>query len=159
MSGGKVALEGLRVFVVEDEFAVLLLVEDMLVQLGCAVVASVSRIAPALEIARSGAFDAAVLDINVAGEAIYPVVEILASRNVPIAFSTGYGARRGRRGLAGVADLAKTLFRRAAGARLVAGDRSGGGLRPLTRARNSAASLYVAILNGPAGRLIEPPYR
>ncbi len=92
MSGGKVALEGLRVFVVEDEFAVLLLVEDMLVQLGCAVVASVSRIAPALEIARSGAFDAAVLDINVAGEAIYPVVEILASRNVPIAFSTGYGA-------------------------------------------------------------------
>ena len=32
------------------------------------------------------------LDVNVAGESIYPLVEALEERNVPFVFSTGYGS-------------------------------------------------------------------
>jgi CheY-like chemotaxis protein len=80
-----------RVFVVEDEFAVLLLMEDMLSTLGCVVVAAASRMSEAIEQASKLEFDAAVLDVNVGGHAVFPVAEILAARRVPIVFSTGYG--------------------------------------------------------------------
>ena len=36
-------------------------------------------------------FDAALLDVNLSGETVYPVAEILAFRNIPFAFITGYG--------------------------------------------------------------------
>jgi CheY-like chemotaxis protein len=91
VSSGKSVLEGLRIFVVEDEIAVLLMVEDMLAMLGCKVAASCSHVGPALTTAQSGEFEAAVLDINIGGEPVYPVAEALAARNVPIVFSTGYG--------------------------------------------------------------------
>jgi CheY-like chemotaxis protein len=84
-------LEGLRVFVVEDEFAVLLLVEEMLADLGCEIAASAWRVAQALALLDRCALDVAVLDVNVAGEMVYPVAEALAARKIPIVFSTGYG--------------------------------------------------------------------
>jgi CheY-like chemotaxis protein len=83
-------LNGLRVFVVEDEFAVLLLIEDMLEQLGCTIAGSASRIASALEGVAQCTADIALLDVHIAGEAVYPVAEALTARNVPIVFSTGY---------------------------------------------------------------------
>jgi CheY-like chemotaxis protein len=91
VSKSEIELCGIRVFVVEDEFAVLLMVEDILGMLGCKLAASASHIGPALEAARDGAFDVAVLDINIAGDMVYPVAEVLATRKVPIVFSTGYG--------------------------------------------------------------------
>jgi CheY-like chemotaxis protein len=84
-------LKGLRVFVVEDEFAVLLLIEDMLSELGCELAGSASRVADALGMVCERIPDVAVLDVNVAGEPVYPVAEFLAGQNVPIVFSTGYG--------------------------------------------------------------------
>ena len=36
--------------------------------------------------------DLAILDVNVAGEPIYPVAEALAQRSIPFVFSTGYGS-------------------------------------------------------------------
>ena len=33
----------------------------------------------------------ATFDVNVAGEPIYPVAEVIAGRNLPLVFSTGYG--------------------------------------------------------------------
>jgi CheY-like chemotaxis protein len=79
------------VFVVEDEFAVLLMVEDMLAELGCALAGTASRMGDAVRLARELGLDAAVLDVNINGEKINPVAEILAERRVPIVFSTGYG--------------------------------------------------------------------
>lgn len=76
---------------VEDEFAVLLMVEDMLVELGCRVAGSASRLSDAVEQARTLDADAAVLDVNIHNQPVYPVAEVLAARNVPIVFSTGYG--------------------------------------------------------------------
>ena len=33
----------------------------------------------------------ALLDLNVSGETVYPVADILTAKNVPFAFITGYG--------------------------------------------------------------------
>jgi CheY-like chemotaxis protein len=85
-------LSGLKVLVVEDESSVALLIEDMLAELGCEIAASVARLAQACEWAASGAFDLAVLDINLAGEYVFPAARILSSRGIPFLFSTGYGA-------------------------------------------------------------------
>jgi CheY-like chemotaxis protein len=84
-------LNGLRVLVVEDEAAISMLLEDMLTDFGCAIVGPAARLAVALDMAQGESFDIAILDVNLAGESIYPVAEALASRNQPFVFSTGYG--------------------------------------------------------------------
>jgi CheY-like chemotaxis protein len=81
----------LRVFVAEDEFHVLQLIEDMLVELGCTVVDSVSSVRAALERVATIDADVAVLDVNLRGTPIFPVAQILRDRRIPILFSTGYG--------------------------------------------------------------------
>jgi CheY-like chemotaxis protein len=85
-------LGGLRVLVVEDEALVALQLEDMLSDLGCAVVGPAARVGQALELLRAQKVDAAVLDLNVAGELVYPVADALASQGIPFLFATGYGA-------------------------------------------------------------------
>ena len=85
------AFGGLRVLVVEDETAVAMLIEDMLAELGCTVVATASRLSRALRLLERVEMDVAVLDVNLAGEEVYPVAETLASRNIPFVFATGYG--------------------------------------------------------------------
>jgi CheY-like chemotaxis protein len=86
-------LKGLRVLVVEDETLVAILLEDMLVDLGCTVLGTAHRIAKALDLVGRTSPDAAVLDVNIAGDEVYPVAEALAARNIPFVFATGYGAR------------------------------------------------------------------
>ena len=38
-------------------------------------------------------FDVAILDVNLNGEPISPVVEVLVQRGLPFVFATGYGQR------------------------------------------------------------------
>jgi CheY-like chemotaxis protein len=85
-------LQGLRVLVVEDEAAISLLLEDMLLDFGCVVVGPAARLATALDTVQRERLDLAILDVNVAGEPIYPVAEALLERSVPFVFSTGYGS-------------------------------------------------------------------
>ena len=80
-----------RVLVVEDEYLIRMLLEDMLADLGYEVGASVGSIAEASEQATNGDFNAAVLDVNLDGKEIFPVAEILTKRGVPFVFVTGYG--------------------------------------------------------------------
>ena len=68
-----------------------MLVEDMLLDLGCEIVGPAARIPAALDLASNADIDAAVLDVNVAGQAIWPVADALSARGVPIVFTTGYG--------------------------------------------------------------------
>lgn len=82
---------GLRIFLVEDEFHVLLLLEDMLTDLGCKVVDTASTLSSALAKARTCDADAAILDVNLASQRVFPVAECLRQRGIPIIFSTGYG--------------------------------------------------------------------
>ena len=85
-----VALQGLTIMVVEDEFLVANLIEHMLEDAGCAVWGPFPRLAEAVDGAAHADCDAAVLDVNLAGERIFPVAEILARRNIPFLFVTGY---------------------------------------------------------------------
>ena len=82
-----------RLLVVEDEYLIRMLLEDMLAELGYDVAAAVGSIAEASEFATHGEFNAAILDVNLDGQQIYPVAEILAKRGLPFVFVTGYGER------------------------------------------------------------------
>jgi len=92
MDGGDAA-KRLRVLVVEDESMVAMLMEDMLADIGHEVGAVASTLDAAMEQARTGSFDVAILDVNVDGKPSYSVAEVLASRGVPVVFATGYGSR------------------------------------------------------------------
>ena len=97
----------LRVFVVEDEALVVLFLEDMLAEVGFEVGAVASRMQEALELARMGTFDLAVIDVNLDGEPSYPIAEILRQRGIPFVFATGYGSQGLDPNFAGVPVLAK----------------------------------------------------
>jgi len=85
-------LAGRRVLVVEDESMVMMLLQDMLADIGCEVTGCASRFSDAMEKARSLTFDVAILDVNLNGERTYPIAEILAARGISFVFATGYGA-------------------------------------------------------------------
>jgi CheY-like chemotaxis protein len=82
-----------RVFVVEDEIMIRMLLEDMLADLGYGVAASAGGLNEAIALARNSDFDLAILDVNLNGDAVYPVADLLMERGVPFVFSTGYGDR------------------------------------------------------------------
>ena len=84
-------LKGLRVLVVEDEMMVSMLIEDMLSDMGCTVVGPASRLDEAMELAMSSDIDCAVLDVNLGGQPIFPLADLLRERGCPFAFATGYG--------------------------------------------------------------------
>jgi CheY-like chemotaxis protein len=81
----------LRVLIVEDEMLVAMNIEDMLLDLGHEVAGIASRLGPALALARDGAFDVAMLDVNLAGDRSFPVADLLIERGIPFLFATGYG--------------------------------------------------------------------
>jgi CheY-like chemotaxis protein len=84
-------LAGLRVLVVEDEMMVSMLIEDMLTDLGCSVIGPASRLDEAFELAKTSDLDCAVLDVNLGGQPIFPLADLLRERGRPFAFATGYG--------------------------------------------------------------------
>ncbi|MEA2739023.1 MAG: hypothetical protein QOH05_2330 [Acetobacteraceae bacterium] len=85
------ALVGKRVLIVEDEMLVALLIEDFLAELGCSTVGPCGSVAMALDAIQTEVFDMAVLDVNLGGEKVYPVAEVLAQRHIPFLFLSGYG--------------------------------------------------------------------
>ena len=85
------ALKGVRVLVVEDEYLVAILIEEILQSAGCVVMGPVPRLPEALDAIDHEDYDVAVLDVNLAGERVNPVADALSERNVPFLFVTGYG--------------------------------------------------------------------
>jgi len=84
-------LAGRRVLVVEDELMIAMLVESALEDEACTIVGPYGRVSEALEAASSEDLDLAVLDVNLAGEMVFPVAEMLAKRGVPFLLLSGYG--------------------------------------------------------------------
>lgn len=84
-------LVGLKVLVVEDEMMVSMLIEDMLGDMGCHVVGPASRLDEAMSLARESEIDCAVLDVNLGGQPIFPLADLLREKGRPFAFATGYG--------------------------------------------------------------------
>jgi CheY-like chemotaxis protein len=89
-----VSLTGRRILVVEDEALVAMLVEDALLDAGATVMGPAATVAEALALLEREPHspDAAVLDLNLAGETSTPVADALAGRRVPFVVATGYGA-------------------------------------------------------------------
>jgi CheY-like chemotaxis protein len=91
MTADKKTTAGKRVLVVEDELMIRMLLEGMLTDLGHSVAAEAGGIEEALTLAKEAEFDVAVLDVNLNGKPITPVVEILVARGLPFVFASGYG--------------------------------------------------------------------
>ena len=69
-----------------------MLQEDQLRDLGYESIKA-ARVAAALCLADEAPLDAAILDVNLAGELSYPVAESLRRRGVPFIFATNHGDR------------------------------------------------------------------
>jgi CheY-like chemotaxis protein len=87
-------LLGKRILIVEDEALVAYELQLALEDEGAEVVGPALSLMKALEaVTHEGEIDLAVLDIDIAGEDIYPVAELLLQRGVPFLFHTGHGSR------------------------------------------------------------------
>lgn len=87
------ALRGWRLLLVEDDYMIAQDLEAELQGAGVEVLGPVPDIQGALDLLEAGpAPDGAILDINLGGEMVYPLADILQERNIPFVFATGYEA-------------------------------------------------------------------
>lgn len=84
-------MTSLKVLVVEDEAMISMLVEDAVEEAGHTVAATARNIGDAMEVAGSGDFDVALLDVNLNGQRAHALPVTLTARGKPFAFMTGYG--------------------------------------------------------------------
>ncbi len=85
------AIEGRRIMVVEDDYMIASELCSKLKTLGATVHGPAGSVKQALALLEpSTELDAAVLDINLHGELVYPVADALKQRGVPFVFTTGY---------------------------------------------------------------------
>jgi DNA-binding NtrC family response regulator len=84
-------LRGARILIVEDEY---LLADDLnnaLADAGAHVLGPAASVDDATAlIEKESAIDAAVLDVNLRGDMVFPLADILRDRGIPFAFATGY---------------------------------------------------------------------
>jgi CheY-like chemotaxis protein len=88
---GNPNIKGRRLLVVEDDFLIADDLANSLQELGAEIVGPAGTVEDALELLESdGVLDAAVLDINLREERVYPVASVLTQRGIPFVFTTGY---------------------------------------------------------------------
>lgn len=80
-----------RIFIVEDNEPVAMLIEALIEDLGWTVAGPATTLADALAAVCDQAIDAAIIDVNLNGEASWAVAAVLRDRGVPFLFTTGYG--------------------------------------------------------------------
>jgi PAS domain S-box-containing protein len=78
------------ILLVEDEPTVSMMLSDIILKFGHRVEGPYSRFSEAMTAAKCNNFHAGVLDINVGGEKVYPLAEVLTARKIPFVFVTGY---------------------------------------------------------------------
>lgn len=81
---------GPRVLIVEDEMLIALGLIDVVEALGGSCAAG-SRVANSLALVATEPFNAAIVDMNLAGEPANAVMDALSARGIPIIITTGYG--------------------------------------------------------------------
>ena len=85
-------LQGRRILVVEDDAMIAMMVEDMLMDLGCTVIGPAASLEAAIGLASGDpAIDGALLDVNLNGASVFPLADDLRARGVPIVFCSGSG--------------------------------------------------------------------
>ena len=84
-------LSGCRVLVIEDEYFLADDIVRALAALGARVVGPYGDLQEATGVVdRDVAIDAAIVDINLREEMVFPLARLLRSRKVPLVFTTGY---------------------------------------------------------------------
>jgi CheY-like chemotaxis protein len=87
----KHTLKDCRILVVEDEYMLADELQTELSDAGAVVIGPVPAVDKAVALITAGKeIDGAILDVNLAGELVYPVADLLLERGVPFVFTTGY---------------------------------------------------------------------
>jgi PAS domain S-box-containing protein len=84
-------LQGKRIIVIEDEPLVAMDLESTLTGAGCEVIGSAGTLDKARSLISQAEYDAALLDVNLAGQPVDELAAALTKKNTPFAFVTGYG--------------------------------------------------------------------
>jgi DNA-binding response OmpR family regulator len=80
-----------RILIVEDEMNLAMMLEDLLAGAGHRIFKA-ARLSRALALVAGEPLDFAFLDINLAGEEVFPLALELRNRGIPFVFTSGYGA-------------------------------------------------------------------
>jgi CheY-like chemotaxis protein len=83
-------LKGRRILVVEDSPVVGPFTADLLGELGCEVVGPAPNMAVARELIDNEPFDAALMDVHIRGERVFPLCEMLEAKAIPFILTSGY---------------------------------------------------------------------
>lgn len=92
MSTAYTSVKGKRVLVVEDEFFIAAMAEDMLLELGAHPLGPSSNASEALALIGTESIDAVMLDVNLSGARSDAVAAELTKHGVPHLIVSGYGA-------------------------------------------------------------------
>ena len=124
-------LGGYRILVAEDEYMIAVETAEVLSDAGAETLGPVASVGDAMRlIAAEDRVDCALLDVNLGNEAVWPVVDALLARGVPLVLATGYDASAIPQAYAHLPrcekpasgqDLARTLARVLASQRPAAG--------------------------------------
>jgi len=84
-------LDGKRILLVEDEYFIVQDLVRAFIAAGATVLGPIATLPEALQlVASAGTLDGAVLDINLQGEMVFPLADVLMNRGVTFVFATGY---------------------------------------------------------------------
>lgn len=83
-------VKGRRILVVEDSPVVAPFTADLLSELGCKVVGPAPNLAAARKLIEVGEFDAALMDVHIRGERVFPLLDLLQARGTPFVLTSGY---------------------------------------------------------------------
>lgn len=82
-------LDGKRILLVEDEFLASEKACRMLEKCGAHIVGPVTSVADGIDLVNNGDVDAAVLDVELDGQAVFPLADLLESLESPFLFAIG----------------------------------------------------------------------
>lgn len=100
-----------RVLLVEDEAIVGMMMRDILLEHGLFVIGPCCSLREAMSSVGTAEVDCAILDLNLGGDPVYPVAEVLLARGIPFLFVTGYGRESIDERFKGVSILQKPIVR------------------------------------------------
>jgi CheY-like chemotaxis protein len=83
-------LAGKRILVIEDSPVVGPFTVDILDELGCEVIGPAPNMAAARSLVEAGGFDAALMDVHIRGERVFPLCEMLSAKGIPFVLTSGY---------------------------------------------------------------------
>jgi CheY-like chemotaxis protein len=84
-------LKGRHILVIEDSPVVGPFTADLLAELGCTVIGPAPNMAAARELIEAEErIDAALVDIHIRGDVVFPLCDALAARGVPFVLTSGY---------------------------------------------------------------------